>query len=464
MIALSFIGLYTDSYYLIGAPALLLVGYWAIVDVKNIFWLLLFSVPLSVEVPLSTSLATDLPTEPLMIALMGISLLWFLKNGLKVRTHFLKHPMTLLVILHIGWTITTTIASDSFLISLKWTLAKLWYIISFYFLVGLFVKKKKDFKILVWIITIPLTFALLQFYVRFGILGFAFDKVNKVTWPFFRNHVNYAAILAVFIPYIYFARQWYAKHSFLRRTLTFIFLLVLVGVYLSYTRAAYGSLVIAFGTYFLVRWKLTKLAIGISLIIGFLGIIHLASNDTYLDYAPTFEKTITHRDFGNLLEATSKGEDVSTMERVYRWVGGVFMFKENPVFGFGPGNFYTFYRDYALNAFKTYVSNNPERSSIHCYFLLLLCEQGLPGMLIFIAICIYALLLGERIYHGSNDPFIKHYSMAIILSIITILSFLLINDMMETDKVGSFFFIGLALLVRLDLMRNNSAQKLNTTP
>ena len=293
-------------------------------------------------------------------------------------------------------------------------------------------------------------------------LGFAFDKVNKVTWPFFRNHVNYAAILAVFIPYIYFAREWYQKHSFNRRTLTFIFLLVLVGVYLSYTRAAYGSLMIAVGTYFLVRWRLTKLAISLSLIVGLLVVIHLATNDTYLDYAPTFEKTITHHDFGNLLEATSKGEDVSTMERVYRWVGGIFMFIENPVMGFGPGNFYNFYRDYALNAFKTYVSNNPDRSSIHCYFLLLLCEQGLPGMLIFMAISIYGLILGERIYHRSKDPFIQYFAMAIVLSLITILSFLLINDMMESDKVGSFYFIGLALLVRLDLMCDNSAQKLNT--
>ncbi len=461
MVALSFVGLATDSLYLLGVPALLLVGYWALVDVKNIFWLLMFSIPLSVEVPLSTSLATDLPTEPLMVALMGISFIWFLKNGLSLRIHFLKHPMTLLILLHLGWAITTTIASDNFLVSFKWTLAKFWYIISFYFLVGLFVRKKEDFKNFVWIISIPLTFALLQFYVRFGMLGFAFDKVNKVTWPFFRNHVNYAAILAVFIPYIYFARFWYKKHSINRRTLTFLFLLVLVGVYLSYTRAAYGSLLIAFGTYFLVRWKLTKLAIALSLIVGLFAVVHLATNDTYLDYAPNFEKTITHHDFGNLLEATSKGEDVSTMERVYRWVGGVFMFKENPVMGFGPGNFYNFYREYALNAFKTYVSNNPDRSSIHCYFLLLLCEQGLPGMLIFMAISIYGLLLGERIFHRSNDPFIKNFAMAIVLSLITILSFLLINDMMESDKVGSFFFIGLALLVRLDLMQNNSAQKLN---
>ncbi len=297
MVALSFYGLATDSLYLIGAPALLLVAYWALVDVKNVFWLLLFSIPLSVEVPLSTSLATDLPTEPLMVALMGIAFIWFLKNGLQLRTHFLRHPMTLLILLHIGWAITTTIASDNFLVSFKWTLAKVWYIVSFYFLVGLFVKNKDDFKKLVWIISIPLTFALIQFYVRFGMLGFAFDKVNKVTWPFFRNHVNYAAILAVFIPYIYFARQWYAKHSFNRRTLTFIFLLVLVGVYLSYTRAAYGSLMIAVGTYFLVRWRLTKLAISLSLIIGLAAVIHLASNDTYLDYAPTFEKTITHHDF-----------------------------------------------------------------------------------------------------------------------------------------------------------------------
>ncbi len=460
IVVCSLLGIALDKIYLIGVPAVVLVAYWTVVDLKKVFWLLLFSVPLSVEIPISTSLATDLPTEPLMVLLMGVSFIWFLKNGLTLNTKFLKHPLSILVLLHIGWAMVCTIGSENFIVSLKWTLAKFWYIISFYFLVGLFVKEKKDFKYLVWIIALPLSFALIQFFIRFGMLGFAFDKVNKVTWPFFRNHVNYAAILAVFLPFVWFARFWYKKGSFNRRVLFSIALLMLLGVYLSYTRTAYGAVFIAMGTYFIVRWKLIRAALVITTIAVLFVMTHLYTNDTYLDYAPTFEKAITHTNFNNLLSATSKGEDISTMERVYRWVGGIFMFKENPVLGFGPGNFYNFYQEHALNAFKTYVSNNPDRSSIHCYFLLMLCEQGLFGLLFFLGLAIYSLILGERIYHRTSDPFYQHAAMAVVLSLVVINSFLLINDMMETDKVGSFFFIGLALLVRLDFLSRKAGAKI----
>jgi hypothetical protein len=42
-------------------------------------------------------------------------------------------------------------------------------------------------------------------------------------------------------------------------------------------------------------------------------------------------------------------------------------------------------------------------------------------------------------------------AMAALLSFIVILSILILNDMVETDKIGSFFFFVLALLVGLDL-------------
>ncbi|MEO1715385.1 MAG: hypothetical protein AAFU60_18810, partial [Bacteroidota bacterium] len=41
--------------------------------------------------------------------------------------------------------------------------------------------------------------------------------------------------------------------------------------------------------------------------------------------------------------------------------------------------------------------------------------------------------------------------MMTLLSLISILVILIVNDMIETDKVGSFFFIYLAILVNFDL-------------
>jgi O-antigen ligase len=56
------------------------------------------------------------------------------------------------------------------------------------------------------------------------------------------------------------------------------------------------------------------------------------------------------------------------------------------ILGFGPGGFYNYYQSYTLSQFTTYVSNNPDRSSTHNYFLMTAVEQGLPGLLIFLGI------------------------------------------------------------------------------
>lgn len=445
------LALATEQLAILGLPAVFLLAYLAMVDVKKVFWLLIFCIPLSAEVPISNSLATDLPTEPLTVFLMGVGLLLLLKQGGTWKKDFLMHPISLVLLLHIGWIIACTIASDVFLISLKFTLAKIWYVATFYFLSAYFIRGKEDYRKFFWLIVLPLFFATVIVVVRHSFHGFAFDKSNSVTWPFFRNHVSYAAILVLFLPIVYLCRNWYPKGSFLRRVLLGASAFFLMAIYFSYTRAAYLSVIIAIGAYFVIKYKFTRLV----LIVTLLGSVYLVGqlyvNNNYMSLAPNFEKTVTHYDFDNLVAATAKGEDISTMERVYRWVAGAFVIKDHPYMGVGPGNFYSFYQSYSLNAFSTYVSNNPDRSGIHCYYLLMGVEQGIPGMLIFIVLVAMILIMGERIYHQVEDLDVKNFVMALLLCLIVIFALLLINDMIETDKVGSFFFICIALLVNIDL-------------
>ncbi|MBK8953719.1 MAG: O-antigen ligase family protein [Chitinophagaceae bacterium] len=107
-------------------------------------------------------------------------------------------------------------------------------------------------------------------------------------------------------------------------------------------------------------------------------------NDRYLQYAHDFKTTIFHKNFNEHLIATYRLKDVSTAERFYRWIAGVRMIKDNPVIGFGPGSFYPNYKEYTVPAFKTWVSNNKDHSTVHNYFLLLAVEQGLPGLFFFL--------------------------------------------------------------------------------
>ena len=62
-----------------------------------------------------------------------------------------------------------------------------------------------------------------------------------------------------------------------------------------------------------------------------------------------------------------------------------------------------------------------------------------------------ALTYGERIYHRAKDPRHRHIAMMAMLCIIIISVMQLINDLLETDKVGPFFFMSLAMLINIDL-------------
>ncbi len=445
-----------EVYFAVIAPVLLMLAYATIVDFRKVFFLLIVCIPLSTEYYFENGFATDLPTEPLMIGLMGVYGIYVLRHGREMSGSFIRHPLTLLLLLHLFWIFTTTITSSIFFFSLKFSLAKLWYIVVFFFMAGSILKKENDFKTFFWCVLIPLLATVFIIWIQHAAHGFSFKSVTGILDPFYRNHVNYASLLALFLPFVWFARGWYASGSFKRRFLNFSVIVLLLAIQLSYTRTAYVTLVIAIGAYFIIRWKIVRLALVASVVVTAIGFGYLVKNNTYLQFAPDYERTVTHHKFDNLVTATVEMKDISTMERFYRWIAGVRMATDKFLVGFGPGNFYSFYKSYTVSSFRTYVSDNPEKSGIHSYFLLMLVEQGLIGMFIFIALSFYALIKGERVYHESQSPERKGIVMGVLLSLIVINAFLLINDMIETDKMGSFFFIGLAVLINMDLANKRS--------
>jgi O-antigen ligase len=98
---------------------------------------------------------------------------------------------------------------------------------------------------------------------------------------------------------------------------------VLLAIVFSYTRATWLALP-ATGLYYLLLkkgWLRPALLLtGLALATGF---VYLSQHNRYLLYAPDYEKTIFNKgDLEKHLEATVKFEDVSGMERLYRWIDG----------------------------------------------------------------------------------------------------------------------------------------------
>lgn len=453
------IGIGSETYWPAAIPLVIFVVYQALVDFRPLYYLLFLCIPLSTELTLPGGFGTDLPTEPLMIGLAGIFLLHAAKHWPAYPASFYHHPLALLLYLHLSWLLATTLMSDQLLVSMKFFLAKLWYVATFFLLSRQVINKVSDLRKLGWVIFWPLLFVATQSFLRHASYGFSFADQFRTLSPFMRNHVAYAGILAVFVPWLVYLGSGLRLGSWARRLFWLLGLFWLVAIYFSFTRAAYLSVILAAAAYFVFRWRLVRPLLVVASVVGLFVVSSLINNNSYLAYAPNYETTIAHDRFDNLLEATYKLEDISTMERAYRWVAGGQMIPYRPWMGWGPGNFINFYKGFTVSSFTTYVSDNPENSGIHSYFLMTLVEQGWPGLFILLLLLFGILIYGEKAYHRAQLPEQKALIMTALCGMVVIYAFLLINDMLETDKMGSFFFLHLAIIVMAEQLEGNDPLK-----
>jgi O-antigen ligase len=427
-------------------PFILAFAWMVILNYRVVFYIFFLLLPFSVEYNFTPSLGTDLPSEPLMIIMLGITLILFSSRVGSINLARFYHPITILLLLHLAWIFVSTVLSQSPMLSFKVFLAKVWYIVPFYFFSIHVLKTKRDVEKMIKCGVFTLAISVMIVVARHYMKDFSFDTINSCVAPLFRNHVTYACIIVVMIPLLYTLLLW-EKRKGMKALYILILLLYVVATYFSYTRAAILSIILMPGAYLIIKFRLMRHALLVTLIGSIIGVGAMLYNNNYLRYNPDFNKVVTQEEFNKLITATYKMEDISTMERVYRWVAGVQMVQDKPLFGFGPGCFYTYYSGYTVSSFQTYVSDNPDHSTVHNYYLLTLIEQGFFGFFIFIALCFAVLIYGEQLYHRLTIAADKAIVMAALLCFITILLLNLINDMIETDKVGPFFFLSMSIVV-----------------
>ena len=440
-----------ESTFLLAIPGLLLVTFFTMLDYKALYYILMFMLPCSIEYYFPNGLATDLPTEPLMVGmtLVTFTLLFFRKGSLPKG--FLSNPLIIVLLLHLFWIFICALNSDKPVYSFKVFAAKIWYFVPFTLLTGIVLRTRKDMQKWFWLIFTPLTILIIVTLLRHGLIyGFSFQDVNHCVTPYFRNHVNYAAMMSIFFPFVLWAASWYRKDTFTHKMLVFCIVLYIIAVYLSFTRTAMLAIVGLVPFYYMVKWRYTRMAVAIFAVVATIGISWLFYDNHYLRFAPNYQETIYHDDFSSHLTSTFEGKDVSSMERVYRWVAAARMAGDRPWMGVGSGNFYNYYQSYTVTEFETYISDNEEKSTVHNYYLLMLSEQGWPGLVIFVLVTFVTFVYGEQIYYKMIAPEDKRAVMILLLVMFSIIINLLLSDMLESDKVGPFFFMVLALLAMFD--------------
>lgn len=443
------IAIWLEKYFLLLLPFAFLVFLAGWRNRELLFFVLIASLPFSAEYQFSSGLGTDLPDEGLMWLVSFLFLVPVLYRPAGIKAS-LQHPLVLLLLVYGCWLLVAVIFSTNPLVSVKYVLAKCWYAGAFVLAPLLVFRDKKNIAKAAQVLLFSLLCVTLIILYRHYREGFDFASASDVVQPFFRNHVNYSAMLVCGIPVLLAARALTAQ-PVARRWMLAACLILLAALFFSYARGAWLAALAGVIAYWLLRRKQLVTAFMLSCVLAVLSLFWLKNNDRYLQYAHPYETTIFHKDFARHLVSTYRLRDLSTAERFYRWIAGVRMIKDNPLTGYGPNTFFENYKPYAVPAFKTWVSANPERSTVHNYFLLLAIEQGIPGLFFFLVLLGAMLWYAQRLYHRATEPFYKMLAavVAVVLSMMIVLNFL--SDLIETDKLGSLFYLCLALLVVTDI-------------
>ncbi|MDB5227974.1 MAG: hypothetical protein JWN78_2167 [Bacteroidota bacterium] len=441
-------GIYFGSVMYFAIPFVFLFAALTLFNFRLIFFIMLLVLPVSVEAYIG-SFGTDLPSEPIVIMLAGCTLLYLIFYKSELNSISFKHSIFIIILLQLAWSILVTVFSTDIALSVKYVLAKSWYLLGFFILPIILIKKERSFRLFFWCLFIPTFFCVIFILIKHATLKFTFDNIQNAVYPIFRNHVNYAVFITMMLPFIFLARTWYPENYVRRRVLNYAIPFFLAAIYFSFTRGAWLATGAMLLYYMVLRFNLTKYVLATVSVVVIVFSIYILSNNNYLKYSPDYEHTIYHDELSEHLTSTFEMEDMSTVERFYRWIAAVKLFKENPVVGVGPNNFVTNYKKYTVTAYETYISDNEERSTVHNYFLLLLTEQGLPALLLFIVLIIATLLTAQRAYNFAGWKK-KKYIAAVTLCIVAFLLNNTLSDLVEANKVGSLFLMSLALLINLD--------------
>ena len=451
----AYFGIATGNNLFFLAPFLLLGFLWICLDPSTVFYILLASIPWSIEFNFSQSLGTDLPDEPLMLLTVFAITGYLIFNKRKQESKLKFTPLVFLLLLQLTWMLISTFLSTDFVVSFKFILAKAWYLGAFVIApFFIFQDRQKFIKAIKLLVISMMAFTVLTMIRHTG-EGLDFAGINPSLKPFFRNHVNYSALLVCIIPLLYsfFTLSVVKRHRYF---IAAFILIAVAAVYFSYARGAWLALITGIAAYWLIRKKWLLRSYIISFVFLIAGLAWLIRDNKYLDYAHDYNTTIFHKDFREHLIATYKFKDVSTAERFYRWVAAVRMVKYKAETGFGPNTFSAHYKEYAVPAFKTWVSKNEDRSTVHNYFLLTVVEQGFPGLVLLLVLIGYMFYTAQKIYTISNDRFVKTTAAAVASILVMLCTVNFLSDLVETDKLGSIFYLCFTTLLVLDIQIKRS--------
>jgi len=443
-------------------PLVALIVYWALFSLDKLMLFVVLCVPFSLKYHIpgidvgQISVGMALPTEPLMFGIMLIFFLNIAYSG--YETKILRHPVSILILISIGWMIITCFTSTMFFVSFKFLIERSWSVVVFYFLGILLFKKVKNIYLFNWMYIISFTGIIIYTIIRHYPSHFTEKGAHSAVNPFYNDHTAYGALIAMFLPVVGGLSLIKRNSPSVRMAATILFFLFLVALALSYSRAAWLSTVAVIGVYVLMRfkvqlkWILAGFALGICLFFAYQTsiIMKLQRNNTDVS-----------QDIGKEIQSISNiSSDASNRERLNRWSCAIRMWEDKPVFGYGPGTYSFKYAPYQLPYMRTIISTNQGNAgNAHNEYLGPLAEQGLIGMLAMLGIATAVFFLAFRLVYNLKDPDMRILALSVFLGLVSYFIHGMMNNFLDTDKAAVPFWGFIAILVAIDLNTKEEADK-----
>lgn len=447
-----------EFYYFNLLPAAILVLLLALFSLDKLILVVVFLTPLAINLQgIEGGFGLSLPTEPIIFGIMMIFIFKQLHSN-TVDAKLLKHPITIAIIINLVWILITSITSDLPIVSFKFLISRLWFVITFYFLGTQLFKKFSNIKIFVWLYIISFSIIILYTLYNHALVNFDEQIANYIMSPFYNDHTVYGAMLAMFLPFLIFFFLNKKYTGSIKFAAFLFFILFIVALIFSYTRAAWGSLAVAVvaGVILLLRIRFR------TVMIAFLSLCAIAIvYQTEIVMKLEKNRQDASQDFDKHIESISNiSTDASNLERINRWNAAFRMFEERPIFGWGPGTYSFEYAPFQHAHEKTIISTNMgDKGNAHSEYIGPLCESGVLGVLSFLAIILCVLATGFRLYYTVKDKEAKNIVLVTLLGFVTYIVHGGVNDFLDTDKASVPFWGFVAILVAIDLYHKNGEKE-----
>ena len=448
--------LWNEEYLFLLIPLVMPVLYYAVFDFKSLFFLVVFLTPLSMSLAdlglggLNVEMA--FPTEPILFGLMLLALFKMFHDFTSFKSVF-KHPITICVILYLMWMIITCFTSSMPLVSFKLFLSRLWYILPIFFMGVLIFRSKKNIQKFILVYCFPLSAVVLYTILRHSSYFFDKHSAHYMMSPFFNDHTSYGAVIAFFIPLLISLFLVKRKNFLMKFFVLIIILILVVGLILSFTRAAWISLLLACCFVIILKLKINRKLLFV--IPSFIVFMFFLFQNPILDTLKSNKQDSSDNLIEHFTSISNISTDASNMERINRWKCALEMFLEKPVFGWGPGTYQFQYAPFQLYNDKTIISSNHgDMGNAHSEYLGPLAESGFLGLFFFVLLVLVVMLRAIYLYDTLEDHQLKTLLLAIIAALLSYFIHGAFNNFLDTDKASVALWSVISIIVALDLFHN----------